>query len=308
MPRKSSFTQEEKDIIYKMYVEDKVGCTTISRVIHKNECTIASYIAKNIGCRTRSEAARKYSCNSDFFETIDTEEKAYWLGFMYADGYVSSAGVYNHGTVGISLNLCDYEHLEKFKKSMSATYPIKTYKSKNSYNSSCEYCRLLIHNQKLYNDAIKQGIVEHKTNILTQPKITNENLVKDFIRGYFDGDGCVSKNTKRNTYAIKILGTEDILNYIKEFIHKNNIAQIKRYYKRKNSQTVSSLEFAGNNQTKRFLDIIYNKSTIYLDRKYKRYIELCNLLNSRTKTKVLSDKSSKLLETPNRTISSQVYK
>lgn len=299
MPRKSSFTQEEKDIIYKMYVEDKVGCTTISRVIHKNECTIASYIAKNIGCRTRSEAARKYSCNSDFFETIDTEEKAYWLGFMYADGYVSSAGVYNHGTVGISLNLCDYEHLEKFKKSMNATYPIKTYKSKNSYNSSCEYCRLLIHNQKLYNDAIKQGIVEHKTNILTQPKITNENLVKDFIRGYFDGDGCVSKNTKRNTYAIKILGTEDILNYIKEFIHKNNIAQIKRYYKRKNSQTVSSLEFAGNNQTKRFLDIIYNKSTIYLDRKYKRYIELCNLLNSRTKTKVLSDKSSKLLETPN---------
>ena len=51
------------------------------------------------------------------FETIDTEEKAYWLGFMYADGYIGASRY----SVGINLSLKDIDHLKKFCKYMGLT-------------------------------------------------------------------------------------------------------------------------------------------------------------------------------------------
>lgn len=273
-----TFTDEEKEIITKLYSEHH-GAPYIAKQLNVKEGRVSWYIKRNIGTRSCSEAARKYNCDEKFFDTIDTEEKAYWLGFLYADGYVSSANAYSH-YIGLSISNKDHNHLEKFKTSLKANHPIHTYKVSNGYNPNSEYCRLLIASKQLYSDAIKQGILEHKTDILKPPNI-EESLVKHFIRGYFDGDGCIAHNTKRNDYTIKILGTKELLDFIKQFVEDNNIAKINRYYKRHSDDIVQCLEIGGNFQALKFCDIIYSDSTIWLDRKHERYISLKKLVASR---------------------------
>ena len=89
--------------------------------------------------------------NDDYFSEIDIEEKAYWLGFIYADGYVTGS------KLGIAIANLDRMHLEKFKKCIGADYKIKSYVS-NSVYGSCKYCRILINSEKLVKDIMMRKI------------------------------------------------------------------------------------------------------------------------------------------------------
>lgn len=248
------------DIQYKYNIKP----STFLEMLHKFKIPV----------RTNKENSRKYERDSYFFDSIDCEEKAYWLGFMYADGYVTK-----RNQLGISLSIKDIFHLQKFLNSIKSNAPINTYLS-SGYSQS-EYGRVLIADDILVNGAISQGVFRNKSNVLKSPKISKE-LTPHFIRGYFDGDGCITYFCKRScyrNYAIKILSTDDLLDYVKEAIHVNNIGTIHRYYKRKSSQIVSSIELTGNNQVEKFLKYIYNNATIYLDRKYEKYIDFLKYRN-----------------------------
>ena len=125
---------------------------------------------------------------------------------------------------------------------------------------------------------------EHKTNVLNPPKkeLLN-NFTSDFIRGYFDGNGSIAHtNTeKNNSYAFKLVSTKEFLDFVNNYIKENLGFSASKYYKRKDHQKVMSLEFGGNIKTQKILDLLYKNANIYLDRKYKRYLDLCNLNNSR---------------------------
>jgi len=278
------YTEEQEKLIKKLYAEGH-GAPYIAKELGVKTCTISSYIKRKIGTRTCRQAARKYHCDDSFFKNIDTEEKAYWLGFMYADGYVSTV---KYGKrIGLAISKKDKAHLEKFKKALNADNPINEYKcTKSCYNPGTEYVRLVISSTELYEDAVRQGIVEHKTDVLTRPKIKKE-LYRHFIRGYFDGDGCLAKtNTKtRHAFSVKILGTEALLDFIKEYIEESGIATIRRYYKRREHQTVSSIELGGSKQSMMFLQTLYKDATVFLERKHNRFLALCELLNSRATLK-----------------------
>lgn len=264
-----------------------MGTTTISRVLEVSAGKVIYFVKKNIGLRSCKQAAKKFQCDEKFFDVIDTEEKAYWLGFIYADGYVSKQ---KYGKkVGITLSENDIDHLEKFKESIKFEGPIHTFQPKENATNYTKnpYSRILISSDHMFDALVKHGVVEHKTNILHAPKI-DANLQAAFIRGYLDGDGCITRYVAKHncmSYAVRILGTENLLDYIKEFIESNNVAKIRRYYQRRPGQKVRSLEFAGNYQVRKFLDLIYQDAHIYLDRKHNRYIDLCNLLNSRAARK-----------------------
>ena len=73
---------------------------------------------------------KKFKVNDDYFEIIDTEEKAYWLGFLYADGCVARKG--NYYNIKIDQALYDYEHVLKFKEAINSTYPVKIYNDTES--------------------------------------------------------------------------------------------------------------------------------------------------------------------------------
>ena len=136
----------------------------------------------------------------------------------------------------------------------------------------------------MFDNLLKYNFVEHKTNILNPPDINLLNgFTSDFIWGYFDGNGSIAHtNTElNNSYAFKLVSTKNFLDFVNNYIKEKLGFSTNKYYKRKDYQEVMSLEFGGNLKTQKILDLLYKNATIYLDRKYQRYLDLCNLNNSR---------------------------
>lgn len=254
---------------------------SITAIKKQLECSpeLVSKILKNSGVKIKSdrEQAKKYYCNEDFFETIDTEEKAYWLGFMFADGFINNKSKHKGYRVGLTLSSCDKSHIDKFNKCLDSSYPVHSYKvnkKKSSYNTK-PYSRLIIASNKMALDLIDKGCVLNKTDKLLFPstdKLPFE-LIPHFIRGYNDGDGCItcSKNSKNTiNYSIKITSTKEFLESIKEYY---NVSHLKLQKRHKNTTNNYSLCLGGNAKVEKILDNLYLNSTIYLDRKYKKYLE-----------------------------------
>lgn len=214
----------------------------------------------------QKESLRKYFLNDDFFHVIDTEEKAYWLGFMYADGYITS--LYNR--IAITIARSDKDHLEKFKKAVSFTGNICDYKATGFNDDETDCSRLIMSSDKMKSDLIRCGCVENKTFIIKFPSndIVPDNLIWHFIRGYFDGDGSVFNS--QNRVIIAICGNKEFLQGI------NTIFPAKEIQKKCKSN-IYSYKIYKRSDVINFLNLIYKDATIYLDRKYCKYINICRV-------------------------------
>ena len=235
------------------------------------------FLRLNLKLRSNKDNSRKYFCNDDIFHIIDTPEKAYWIGFLSADGYISNRNG-KEKKVGLALSVKDLEHLEKFKSFISATYPIHKYMS--SGFSESEYCRIVISSDSMYNDLVKNGVVEHKTNILKPPDTISRDLMKYYLLGYFDGDGSIYLNKgKYPFYSISIVATDAICMFVNDLLIENNIIDTpKKIEKRKKEHIVSYIRFGGNRIVSKILGFLYDgiDSSVPLRRKYELYIKCVN--------------------------------
>lgn len=210
---------------------------------------------------------RKYNFNEHYFDVIDCQEKAYWLGFFAADGY-------NHldkGCIEFRLHKQDKEILEKFKSCIEANNPIGLYKQ--------TYCNLTLYSQHLCYKLSEYGLNQAKTYTLQIP-ILEDELMKHFIRGYFDGDGCLSVTKRKDraenslVYQFNITGMENPLKVIQNHL-VNNIGVVDNGLKHRKSTVAVTIHYSGRNICKRILDYLYQDATIYLQRKYNKYREYC---------------------------------
>lgn len=235
-------------------------------------------IIKNNGIEIRGNDynSKVYSVDSHVFDVIDTEEKAYWLGFLYADGCVMSTG--SNYKLSLAISTEDIDHLRKFQKFLKTNNPIKVYKG----NHNNEYCRIYVIDEHLCKQLISKGCTVRKTETLTFPEFLNDDLVRHFIRGYIDGDGCITFhkhqiNHDRLVFALKICGTKELLTDFHRRLPINKKTDSPVLQKRrKNDVNNYSLEYGGNLQALRLLDYLYGDSNIYLNRKYERYLLLAN--------------------------------
>ena len=260
-----------KSEIINLYINKNMPCSKIANEINSSLSGIYDAL-KRWGIKTRSlsDSHKVYYLNENYFEKIDTEEKAYWLGFIYADGYITG------DKLGISLAKCDKEHLEKFLKCIKSDYKIKEYKSKSIYGE-CEYCRVLLNSTKLVEDLREKGVLNNKSLKLTFPnnEIIDTSLYNHFIRGYFDGDG--SLVLSKNSINFKICGTkeflEGLIDVFNTVIYEYNYQKklFKRHMDDKNNYYIS---YGGRVKTLKVIDYLYNDCNIYLNRKYNKYIEL----------------------------------
>ncbi|ASB89277.1 MULTISPECIES: helix-turn-helix domain-containing protein [Bacillus] len=210
---------------------------------------------------------RKYRVNDSFFETIDTEEKAYWLGFISADGCVYIKKNSGSRILEISLNIKDVNHLVKFNKCLDSNYPI--IQNTNS-------CRVSIVSRKIFQDLLKLGVTERKSKTLIPPteQLIPPNLMFHYIRGYFDGDGGFTTHDKYLTYAVNFCGTPQVCEFILSQLNKQNL----RLINKKDVESFAQIRIKGNKQSLDVANKLYNNATIYLDRKFKQYQDLI-LLN-----------------------------
>jgi hypothetical protein len=235
----------------------------------KNRHGILNYL-RSRGVEIRQDqktAVKKYCLNENIFDIVDNPEKAYWLGFLYADGYNSV----NKGGIRVILSNKDISHLEKLRNFLSSNAPIKTKKGGGSYNPNGLYSTLDIHSKKLSNALNIIGCKQNKSLTLTFPTI-NKLLIPHFIRGYFDGDGSVYlNNVTENKYhwqtiRISICGTYEFLKSLSTELNitENNLCVYKE--KRRVSNTWK-YQVAGNKRIKLFYDYIYKDATVFLHRK-----------------------------------------
>ena len=212
---------------------------------------------------------KKYFCNDDYFENIDTENKSYWLGFLFADGYVRNRG--NSFNIELTLSSKDREHLIKFKNDIESNCEIKdscirrTYKGKQvEYYSS----GLMISSSKMFEDLNRHGCVQRKSLILEPPKNIPINLISHFIRGYFDGDGFVStySGSKKLEYKIGFLGTYSFLDWLNHVLHESGCSL--RNIQNKNK--IHQLQYNTKDKNSIF-EFLYSQSNIFLNRKKLKF-------------------------------------
>lgn len=226
--------------------------------------------------------------NEHIFDQIDSEEKAYWLGFIFADGYISSSpirkGVKSVYQFELSLGIKDIEHLNKFKRFMDYEKDIITDGNR---------CRFVVTNKYLWTLLNELGCTPNKSLSLTFPDIP-QNLVKHFIRGYFDGDGCISRHVHNTcvTPHIELLGTKQMLEQI--LLYSNISAKYK--HDKRHSEETWSLEWSKQEGID-FINYLYQDCSIYLDRKYELYQFFKNGSRSVEEfTELLSGKNGECLE------------
>lgn len=185
----------------------------IAKMFNVSEDTVRRWMKENnINIRKR-----KYNVNEQYFSDIDSPEKAYWLGFLSADGYVHQ----ERGQLTIELQESDREHLEKFRKAIQCSAPIiEIYCGKNKeflhYRFSVK-CRKMIQDLEQYNIVQKKSLIFYPKNI---PK----ELFKYWLIGYIDGDGCIFQARKR--LKISITGTLKTLQIIKDYFQSNNVIRL----------------------------------------------------------------------------------
>jgi hypothetical protein len=250
------------------YIETGISLTQMSKKYEIGRWTLTDRF-KKLGIDIVNKQ-NEVKFDNTVFDVIDSEEKAYWLGLIYADGYISSQNF----NFELCLKGSDIEHLNKFNKFMKHRDINHVKLSKvicKNTNKECSRCRWIICDKHLWNILNSYGCTPQKSTILKFPNINifkDLSLIKHFIRGYFDGDGSFSRHLHRTivTPHIQILGTPEFLNGIEEY---SDIIGIRGKDKRWTSNT-EYIEFHKEEGIK-FINYIYENSKIYLDRKYKLF-------------------------------------
>lgn len=267
------FTQEQIDDIIQKYQKDNWSQKRIAEYYSVSRSVIKRILSKEkVIFRERTA---KYFCNYSIFEIIDSAEKAYWLGFLAADGCNYTRE--HNASIIININSKDIEHLEKFKKFCSTNAIIQRYIANKGFSSNTHMAKIVLNSKKMSKDLIDKGIVPNKSLILKQPNI-EEKYYLPFILGYFDGDGSIFKVSQNNNYGISIQGTKEILQWIcttlkweSKLEKRNPDIDTNNYY----------IRCGGTIKPYNILKKLYDSCDIHLDRKYNIYKSLETVVLSR---------------------------
>lgn len=245
------------------YSSSYIGIRELSKKYNLDRGKLSGWLLAK-GFLNENRRAKK-SFNVNYFDSIDTEEKAYWLGFLFADGAITKSN--KSYSIELSLKIDDFMHVENFAKCVN-----KEYVNNNStYRSRC-----ILGSKHMFNTLVSYGCTTKKSLTLKFPDkniFKDESLIKHFIRGYVDGDGCLSYGNKQHTTScVSMLGTKNFLDGIQKEYGSN-----KNYTKNNKSQDITLVLAYNCKQGFEFAKWLYQDATIYLDRKYKRFLDYCRL-------------------------------
>ena len=288
--------QEE---IEKLYSEGRTAKEISSLLGLKYHQPVYNYFKKKGWERNGKSGKSIYKVDSDFFKCINTEEKAYILGFICADGHISE------DRLVITVSEKDSDILEKIRRAMHSNHPIKKIKRKNPYQKTDRkqliLMELMIGRRELVKPLFDMGLTPDKTytlngNIL---KYVPKYLMRDFLRGYFDGDGNVffgRRYASGYKYNINVCGNEDfLLKSFQTYFPSNN-----KLYKDLYSKQCYVWKISSRDKVRDFMHYLYHNSSIFLQRKYNEYRKIM----WSCKTGLIAGNSHSVMQN-RRTISSQ---
>lgn len=270
-------TIQEKEEIVSLYINTEHTFSSLAKLFNINNYQIIGRFIKNKGLKSKPNTItnRKYTINQSFFDNIDTEEKAYFLGFLYADGTHSP----KRNAITLCLSEIDKEILEKLSYIIGSNKPLRyvirdqvDYIKNKLIKRKNQYC-MSIHNEHISKRLLELGCHSNKTHTLLFPEWLRPDLYHHFIRGYFDGDGSISFTG--NSYIIpqlNIVSTNEFLTSVENiFFEKASINKRKNFDTSANYDNVAYLHYGGRKVILRIKDFLYKDATIFLKRKKDKF-------------------------------------
>ena len=232
--------------------------------------TIASLLRRhNVKIRDSSHAKQKYAIDEHVYDTIDNQDKAYFLGLLMADGNSSSSGY----CIRIDLQERDRELVEKFRRLFKTNRPLTFSPKKTTEGHMCQaQIGCAITNKHVAKSLAKWGIVPNKTFIASFPEDLDAQYYPHFIRGLFDGDGSLSIDTIKNAQSFTIAGTEKLLLRIQEILCAAcDLNKTKLIHHNTKGGGVYAIHYGGSLQVTRIKDYLYKDAITYLQRKKDKF-------------------------------------
>ena len=289
---REEFTEDKIDFILHLY-EQGVSAKSLGMKYNIDKRRVQKWADQKGMLRDRSAAHRFTKLNENILDNIDSSEKAYWLGFFYADAYNSNIT----NTITVSLQSKDVNHLYKLAKFFDLPESKVTYfKSKEGY----EHNSLKLYSKHLCETLNKLGCPQAKSFIITYPQWLDNQFTVPFIRGMFDGDGSLAHRSN-NEWKWSLATTKECGEAIQRIILKELDLIVNLSCISKTGNNTYELESNGNEKVLKLATWLYQDSTesTRLDRKYTRMLELAeqqgNRRFSRTEYKVSEDTKISIL-------------
>lgn len=253
----SKYTDEILEKAYDLIVNQNYSANKASKELNIDNGTMRKRLKEKYGEIFLKDG--KKHVDSHFFDNIDTEEKAYWLGFLTADGYVSE-----RNDIELCLAETDKEHVYKFKESIKSKHSVGLKKALLNGKEFDSY-RINIRDS-IMSEALKSyGLNNQKSYNAYIPESIPKELMKHYIRGLFDGDGSIYNGANGLNISL-VSGSEQMILDFNSIIKENLDIDMRTRISRNLYETRLFSQY----KVKTFFKWIYDDATIYLDRKYNK--------------------------------------
>lgn len=267
--RTYKFKNVDPDIISRSVELWNSGLTTdeVAKIIGRSRALISLYLKSRDVDTTRRYST--YSLDESYFESVDSPDKAYWLGFLAADGTVGKR------TVSVELQERDRPHLESLKSAVSFTGPVRNTSHVDKRNGKVyRACQLSFSSARLVRSLSGRGWHEFKktgsTSILQRVPI---ELKSHLLRGLFDGDGCLTWSGKDAFFTFVDMHKSVTMWYRNELVRELGLSRVKVNSTKAGTSYV--FHYGGNIQVKRICEYLYGgKNVMCLQRKLLRALRI----------------------------------
>lgn len=225
--------------------------------------------------RDHSHKARKYTLNENYFDNINTPNKAYILGLLFADG----CNYMNTNSITICLQERDKSILDKINIEIGSNrflyfreLSLKNSNWQNTYT-------LTIVNKHMSSRLNELGMIPRKSLKLTFPSYLSEDLIPHFIRGYFDGDGCICWG---NSNFVTVASTKEFCETLQKYVSEVLGVKSSILYTQNIESNTRILDICGREKMYKFLHHIYEGAELYIDRKFEQYKTIDSFMKNKS--------------------------
>lgn len=276
MTIKSTDLRVQKAIV--LYKSGK-GIKAIRDELRMDEVVIKKFLKQEGILLTQSQVVQrnKLKGGSVNHEALDvlTPDALYWIGFLYAEGHIEK----DRPRISLTISEIDINHLEKFSKFFGKGLTVRKVEDRvmksNGYVSNPTY-RVAFSSERIYNRLKELGF----THLKTYESIPNEvcKYSRDFWRGMIDGDGCIyhmkGAIPKYDKAALNLSGNKETINTFLNYITSLGISYDATNLGSKRSKVLFQTTLSANKVVINTLEVLYKNSSVYLERKYKKYLEM----------------------------------
>jgi len=274
MPKISN---EAKKHITDLYTNQCTNLAEIARISGVSRPTVRK-VLRSAGLRQiyKEDIDNSAYLNEEFFNAINDENSAYFLGLLYADGnvYIQKNNI---PVILLQLQKRDRFILEAFRDLIAPKHKIYLVKSKKITQQ--DQYRLMFNSTKIGEQLKILGCAPVKSLKLTFPCIA-QNLIQHFIRGYFDGDGCLSCSKRKSgyyAYKASMASTKKFCESV-QVILKSELDINSGIYTRKHNNITSELSVGGNHQVYKLMKWLYTDASVFIKRKHQKFLGLEKLI------------------------------